>query len=968
MAKRSKGSALSTRIPIYTLSSGVGKQAPSKRLPTEAENIDNAFVTLEKSISKRAGYSFLPDKTLSTYDLSLEILENPDMWFYWFEISDDITYLICIDYNPTQSLLRIFKITSDRWENITANLGGIPQEVHDYLTYRPMESITAKEALRAVTVGQNIIILNRYVKAGFSSDDAGPAADLAGNVSTKFQLISGGSNFIANEVYTTTSTNGSGLEVRVNVDTTNTITSINSIVSAGEGYTLNEIVTISNNNPDGTDALIRILDPMNTGFGFDGSPNSKEDIKGRRIDYYTTTTQDPEGKATEFNQFKDYLSGDKVIYDAGSGRKIYECIKDVDPSTAVQLPTVTEYWTEKYDAKLLLIQDWVYPDTDNPELGQAIADFSKISFPPLDSDMFANNGYTLASNDRTELTLKELYPTTGSTNGKGKIYFASGSYLSALPGYYRIISFNPDSGGSGRPYTQRVRTPDKHSYIDQNRMPIQLSVVSEDSFEIGLIDWEPRTTGTVSSNPGPTIFKSSNKKSIRQLEINSLAFYRGRLFLSAADTLFSSRIGEYNNLWINDPSNITAADPLDLQASSNKYSRINAMIPFADYLFINTDSDTQFELLGSENQITPFTAELAPTSFYSTSPLVDPVLMGSQIYFAAPQKLYIYFSSQAANLNTAIEVSTHCPGYLPQNFGDITVAGSRNTIFLSDADNKNHLYGYTNRFQGDQVAQNALYRWIIGTDAHILSTSFKNDYLYCLLSLPYSTNTTSGRQAYIVRFPLTDEALTKPRIDNRIHFTVTADNTNYDPGFQETTFTVPIRYLGFDQCILYEGWDEENYSVIPILSQSISTGNQNQIKVSGDYSTVGNTIHFGNKFNMNIELSPTFYRDQSNNVIDGVLSLRTMHLRHFETGNYKIIATRRGRNNLTTTFNSQQIGVYNQTLPLSTYETTGETVAKIMAFSHEASISIQSDSPTPCNITNIELKGKFKPVYSSLDK
>ena len=46
------------RIPIFSLSSGVGRQAFTKRLPTEAENIDNCFVTLEKSISKRSGFEF----------------------------------------------------------------------------------------------------------------------------------------------------------------------------------------------------------------------------------------------------------------------------------------------------------------------------------------------------------------------------------------------------------------------------------------------------------------------------------------------------------------------------------------------------------------------------------------------------------------------------------------------------------------------------------------------------------------------------------------------------------------------------------------------------------------------------------------------------------------------------------------------------------------------------------------------
>ena len=35
-----------TRLPINTLSGGVGRQAPSKRLTSEAENIDNCLVTL----------------------------------------------------------------------------------------------------------------------------------------------------------------------------------------------------------------------------------------------------------------------------------------------------------------------------------------------------------------------------------------------------------------------------------------------------------------------------------------------------------------------------------------------------------------------------------------------------------------------------------------------------------------------------------------------------------------------------------------------------------------------------------------------------------------------------------------------------------------------------------------------------------------------------------------------------------
>ena len=41
------------RVPISSLSGGVGRQAPTKRLSTEAENLDNCLVSLERSVEKR---------------------------------------------------------------------------------------------------------------------------------------------------------------------------------------------------------------------------------------------------------------------------------------------------------------------------------------------------------------------------------------------------------------------------------------------------------------------------------------------------------------------------------------------------------------------------------------------------------------------------------------------------------------------------------------------------------------------------------------------------------------------------------------------------------------------------------------------------------------------------------------------------------------------------------------------------
>ena len=970
MAKRSnKSGNIRTRIPINSLSSGVGRQAPSKRLPTEAQNIDNAFVTMERSISKRAGSTIVSNIDNTGVDLGITDIAGKDLWFFWFDLSEDSRYLIAIDFNATTSskqLLWVFRVLSTGWKDISPSNSAVTSALRSYLTYKPTGStVTARKSLKGISVGQNVLLLNRNVKAGFSSTDSGPAFRNAGTIySWEYAIKDGGTGYSASTDYTTTSDSGSGLICQVSVSG-GVVTGITSITDPGDNYKLNELVTIGSGG-----ATVRLLNPENYLYNYDGSSSSVVDTKGKPISYYTSATQDPQAKATEWNQYADYLAGDFAIYgSSGDNRKVYEAINNIDGSGGSNDPvTDTINWTEERDAQLLLVEDWVYPEVDSPELGQAVEDFSEIKFPPLSTDMTANNGASrTATDDRTERVLETLYPDIGDSDGRGKMYYVSGSYLSTLPGYYRIISKTPEDGGKGRPYTQRVRTPDKHSYLDINRMPILLSLVDTDSFELEPVEWDSRTTGSVESNPGPSIF-TNRDGTPRHIEINAMAFYRGRLFLSAADTLFSSRIGNFDNLWVNDPSNITSADPLDLQASSNKYSRINAMIPFSDYLFINTDSDTQFELLGSENQITPFTAELAPTAFYSTSPMIDPVLMGSQIYFFSPKRMYLYFSAETANLNTAVEISSHCPEYLPSDYSAVGIAPSRDTIIFVDNNDKSKVYLYTNRFSGDRVIQNAFSRWILDDTTEVLSLTFFDDELYSINSQQDSTGTT---YLFLEKTAMTDEDYTIPRIDHKYLLTISASNTSYSSTTDSTSFTLPYIDPLVDEVIFQEGWDDLNYvrNTVESVTEDISAGTTTVV-ISGDYNATdnsGNKVYFGRKFEMNVELSPIFYRDDENNVINGVLNLRTLSTRHFNTGSYTIDITRRGRSSLSSEFNVNQVGTYNLTLDsYQLYEEHGEFTSKVYGYASETQIFIKSDSPTPCNITNIELRGVFKPVYSSV--
>lgn len=861
MAKqRKRGLTRPITLPIRTLSGGVGRQAPSKRLPTEAENLDNCFVTLEKSVEKRNGFEIV-SRSDSSYDgLDLLGTEDQDFFTFWLQVSDRLRYLVLLDFKATDytsTLIYVYKLTASGLSSIAVTY--VPSESErSYLTFGS-EAFTARESLRVVNVGANVIVLNKNVKAGFSSGEEGFKFDLNGNI---------------------------------------------------------------------TDV---------------------EDVKGGKDVYLTSVKVDPEGIAIPWNSYGSFIKGDEVIY---TDDKVYRLELDYISGDSVPHDFSSATHTFLRNAERIDVRDYTYPVTNKAYLGQSLNNISETKFPPSEEDLQASNG--------AENKLLNNYPTIGDGQGRGKVYYYGNSFGAVSPGYYRVKSTDE------RPYLHKILTPESASRLDEDRMPHKIFIGGDGAWKITPIDWDSRLGGTNDSNPGISVFKDT-EGNVRQANISSMAFYRDRLFMSSLDTIFSSTMGDFTDFWIEDPSNIVATDPIDVQASANKFTPIISMVPFSDFLFINTDSDVQYELLGSENQITPFTAELAPTSFYSTALMIEPQLMGSQIYFYARNRMYLYFSNRVNNLNKAVEVSSHCPQYLPTNFRSPAVAPSRDSIFVVDDDSPNLVYGYTNRFSGDQVVQNAFYRFVLDEGTVVYDIQEFDDNLYLLLTYPTTTNTN---RFHLVKMKMATEDPEIPRIDSRIKFVVESDgdspNTVYNEDTNQTTFTLPISSPNLNECILHSGWGNDNFSrLVATLSEEDSTDQRSVYVLEGNYSTQGNIIYFGSSFTMTVELSPQFMRDENNNVVDGVLNLRTLHLRHAKTGDYRIEASRRGRDPVVSTFNLQEADNRLDPLPLEIYETDGEFVAQVFGFASETSIKILSDYPTPVNITQMELKGKFKSIHST---
>ena len=947
-------------------------------------------------------------------------------FFYWFSVSDNLRYLVVIDYSAAgiaENLFYIYLVdtVNNTVEDQTPDINTTTQDIYDYITYGN-DIYDADEALEAVTIGTNIFFVNKFVKAGFSSNKEGFKFNLDGSLSEQRdykgqEIIYHTSSVVDPDgtalLYVPNKAYVGGTEVYNQYGVWKALTDIRSESTAqfAEDDDGETVIAADPGPPNygtsqfGSAALNAIY---NVWYSFTpqslaGGVGFTEDSVGR-IRVNTTITNDTGNPLTAATAWAEGMTpsvlvdpdaadpttaerkwlpsvenssgitvteGD-IVYDANHSRKVKS---KGSGSPAAETDEYISLWQFVREVKQIPVEDNRYVDRTKQYLGQAYSDFSNVKLPPHPTDPtdiidlgvlgsipdgipnYPTNlvgeaaiAMGLLYEGKTLLYYNDIINNSGSpaltahTDGLGKVIYVENAYADALPGYYRVQS------DTVKPFLQRVRTPHPFSMFDPNRMPHRLSFTAPAANEgsvggwaFSTVDWNLRTTGTDETNPGPKLFEEG-----KQSEIKALGYFRNRMWMAGEDKVFSSSLNNITNFFLEDASSITDEDPIDVTCSYNKYTEVTNLTPFENNLFVNTGSDVQFTISGSDNLISPFTAEVSPTSFYSTAPLVKPILLGSQIYFFDKKRLYIYFNDKTVSINNAVEVSYHCPDYLPEDYKTTGVVPSFDTLLFGDKTNPKNVFCYTNRYSGEQVIQNAFYKYIFDRNVESLKSYDSNVY--------YVTKTTDNATNvfHIQKQKFQEKDYSVPLLDN--NFTG-FDSVSYSPANDSTTFTINGYYNPTLNTIVVDG---ENITIESFTTDRTSS----TVTIQGKHDTA-NEVHFGTTYLTKIELSPIFYRDEGQNVIDGILSLRTMHLRHHNTGNYNVEVSNRGRVTTPIKFSSKEISTRNDLMPLENNVVDGETVSKIFGFGDEVRISILSDYISPMNITNIEIKGRFNTTYSS---
>lgn len=641
------------------------------------------------------------------------------------------------------------------------------------------------------------------------------------------------------------------------------------------------------------------------------------------------------------------------------------------------------------------VSDYFYPNPDQRFLGQAISALSDLKFPPDSSDLTAFNGGSIVEN-----TIIKLYPDfcvdgpddDDLIDGHGKLFYLSQPYLGLSPGYFRVKSITE------QPYLHKIRTPHEMSVLDRRRMPRQL-VLEDTSFAyegetkdagwwLRSVTWDPRDSGDIDSNPGPTLFHDSDGNAL-QREIKAMSFYRGRLFLASDDILVSSRLNDWDNFFLADPTTLTVADPIDLSVSSNAYTPITYLQPFRNFLFLATDGSTQYELLGSENQISPLTAEIAPTSFYNMTLDVSPIVLNNNLFFLDKNKMYIYFGEQSDSPQNAIEVSVNAPEYLPSSYKDITTNSMLHSIFILDKTVTNHVYCYTNRVSGEDIAQNAFYRFTFPSNWIIESIEGIDEYLYVVYKEEITDGDDEGTwTSYnIGRVHLRNENLEIPRVDSLLkrvkptHFHSHADYDDpiYDATAKTTTFYCQSPTEEIDTVIFWDdtigsnGVRGDSVPVVVSANSNVQAEGCMKFVITSEEGTdyrnhinSADGFYLGKKYTSTVELSPQFLRDENYAVQNGMLNLRNGMFRFVNSGDFSVSIQRKNR---TAQVVSSTINLVSQrlaSLSYAPYKEFGVFKVPVLGFSNDLVIKLESNSVHPVTISDVEFTGKFKYKMTSL--
>ena len=489
--------------------------------------------------------------------------------------------------------------------------------------------------------------------------------------------------------------------------------------------------------------------------------------------------------------------------------------------------------------------------------------------------------------------------------------------------------------------------PGLKTSLDETTLPVALVRKPDTTFELITLPWEDRKVGDDDSAPFP---------SITDLKISSMFYFRNRLGFLADENVLLSQAGDYFNLFPTTITQVLDSDPIDVVAGdasgeSSPVSILEHAVAF-DRKLVLFARNAQF-IMGADGILAPNTATIDPVTSFQASAKCRPVSAGRFIYFTFDRDgasgVREFYVDGAAQTEDAIEVTAHCPTYLPTGITRMTGSTLENVILAISEDTPNKVYPYEYFWSGEEKLQSAWGTWEFEAGAKVLSCDFFDNVAYLVVER------ADGYHLERIRFRpgLKDVGLDYfTHLDRRLvagQFSVA-----YDAPYDRTVITLP--YDAPASMEVVTGYSATNTHA-PGIRLEVSSVAPKQIAVPGD-RTSWNLI-VGVPYEMSFTLTRPYFSTPApggGTVADteAVLKVRDFSLDYAEAGYFKSVFTPKYRASVEKEFAGRVLGATALSIPDLD---EGTFRIKTPCKNTYWSLTISNDSPFPSSFLAASWRG-----------
>ena len=477
--------------------------------------------------------------------------------------------------------------------------------------------------------------------------------------------------------------------------------------------------------------------------------------------------------------------------------------------------------------------------------------------------------------------------------------------------------------------------------LGYNNATLPMELISDGtSFTLRTMKIADRLAGDIDSNPLASFVTRT---------IDNMFFFKNRLgFLCGENvTLSESGLGVVDstgqlnyNFGRTTVTTLLDSDPIDISVASSRVTNLKAAKGFQENLILFSETG-QFVLKGG-NILTPKTVSITPITNFSFDAQVDPLPLGSYLYFPFSRGAFTGMREYTVNSSTdnydSNEITEHVPSYIPKNIFDMAGTTSEDIIALLSGDEKDTLYIYNYFWNNEQKVLSAWSKFTF--TGEIRGIEFIESTLYAVIVNNGETN--------LVEMPLEsglkDAAGFVTHLDMRVAKTVT-----------HGTSSIFLPYTPADNSVQVYTTDGLR------LNCTNSGGTVTLIQAVNDVDNNGNDINtnvwVGIPYTMKYTFSEQIFKDKSGNGSSpsnaAKLLVRNGSIYFDNTAFFKVKVTPEFRDTYENLFTPDVVGSTSLgTLNLN----SGFYRFPVFSKAQDTKISIENESALPSNFQSAEFE------------